>query len=171
VARISGTCERTRQCHCLRPATRLQRLQKWHRPSISIAMLRYWRLKSSTGVDSRHGTLYRYCAPSVDVACPLQDVVSPAARRGVPAQGPISCTPIPHLWAGSPCSLKWDPILGFCTQFTTSGDRVPLLSAGRTLRRTYNLKKLQVHLVPHVGPYVGLNLLPHVGLQVSAHFR
>jgi len=83
--------------------------------------------------------LYRYYAQSVDVVCPLlQDVVSPVARCGAPAQGPIPCTPVPHLWAGSPCSLKWDPILGFCTQFTTSGDRVPLLSAGRTMRRTYN---------------------------------
>ena len=44
-------------------------------------------------------TLYRYYAPSVDVGCPLlQGVVSPAARGGVPAQGPISHLPVLRLW-------------------------------------------------------------------------
>ena len=43
--------------------------------------------------------LYRHYAPSVDVGCPLlQGVVSPAARGGVPAQGPISHLPVPRLW-------------------------------------------------------------------------
>ena len=59
------------------------------------------RVSTKAGV-STHGQgkapdcLYRYYTPSVDMGCLLlQGVVSPTARGGVPAQGPISCTPSP----------------------------------------------------------------------------
>ena len=52
--------------------------------------------------EGAYEVLYRYYAQSVDVVCPLlQDMVSPVARCGVPAQRPIPCTPVPRLWTGS----------------------------------------------------------------------
>ena len=103
--------------------------------------------------------LYRHYALSVDVVYPLlQAVGSPVARGGVPAQGPISCTP-------SPMSL----------------DKVPVLSSGnpphqaswdfpRSLPPQGTGSLFSQEGVPCVGPTICLNfvvnLLSHVGLQV-----